>query len=93
MEFPRLIYRGEPDHLGSGQVGENKRVNSQDELDEHLEQGWRLTRHVEGAAADVDVAAADDPEAEDDPPAVGDAPAAAPVAKPAKAKKAAAKKK
>jgi hypothetical protein len=52
LVFPRLIYRGAPDTLGQGQhvhpdtgvlVGETKRVDSQEELDEALKDGWRMT--------------------------------------------------
>lgn len=44
LVFPRVVYRGEPDTLGTGQVGETKRVDSQGDLDAALKDGWRLTR-------------------------------------------------
>jgi len=43
LAFPRLIYRGDHDELGSGNVGETKRVDDQGALDEALKDGWRLT--------------------------------------------------
>jgi hypothetical protein len=64
--FPRLIYRGAHDVLGLGEhvndagerVGETKRVNSQDELDEALKDGWRLTSQPEAPKAAAPKAAA-----------------------------------
>lgn len=59
LVFPRLIYRGAPDHLGLGdhvdpetdeRVGETKRVDSQAELDAAIDDGWRLTRELEDGA-------------------------------------------
>jgi hypothetical protein len=47
LAFPRVLYRGEADTLGSGQVGETTRVDSPDELDAALKDGWRLTRELE----------------------------------------------
>lgn len=44
LVFPRLVYRGEPDVLGTGLVGETKRVEDQAGLDEAKKDGWRLTR-------------------------------------------------
>jgi hypothetical protein len=66
LAFPRLIYRGAPDTLGLGPhvndsrrlVGETKRVNSQDELDEALKDGWRLTSQLEAPKAAAPKAAA-----------------------------------
>lgn len=46
LAFPRLIYRGDHDALGSGSVGENKVVSSQDALDVALKEGWRLTSAI-----------------------------------------------
>jgi hypothetical protein len=43
--FPRLIYKGEQDLLGSGLIGATKRVDSQHDLDAALKDGWRLTSH------------------------------------------------
>jgi hypothetical protein len=57
LVFPRLIYRGDPDTLGTGTDAkghhlnsENKRVDSQHELDEALKDGWRLTSPIEKPA-------------------------------------------
>jgi hypothetical protein len=51
LVFPRLVYRGEPDTLGTQQDAkgrllnsETKKVDSQIELDAAIEDGWRLTR-------------------------------------------------
>jgi len=45
MDFPRLLYRGEPDTLGVSCPGsETTRVDSQDDFDAALAEGWRLTR-------------------------------------------------
>jgi hypothetical protein len=53
LVFPRLIYRGDADMLGTGYAdeaqkvklnSETKEVKSQTELDDCLDDGWRLTR-------------------------------------------------
>lgn len=53
LAFPRLMYRGEPDTLGTGQVGETKRVDTQDEYDAAKKAGWRGARHDEDHPAEV----------------------------------------
>lgn len=71
LQFPRVIYRGHPDTLGLGPhahkdtgelVGETKRVDSQDALDDALKAGWRLTRELpaDPAAPGVDADASAD---------------------------------
>ena len=61
---PRLVYRGREDVLGLGLhtdpetgelVGENKRVDTQEELEIAKKEGWRLT------AADPDAEAEPEP--------------------------------
>lgn len=44
LVFPRLLYRGEPDVLGTGQIGETKRVEDRQAYDEAKKDGWRLDR-------------------------------------------------
>lgn len=68
LTFPRIIYRGAPDVLGKGPhthpetgelVGETKRCDSQEALNDDLKAGWRLTREITDAAA-VDESASND---------------------------------
>lgn len=58
---PRLVYRGKEDVLGLGMhtdpetgelVGENKAVNSQEELEQAQKDGWRLTAADPNAEAE-----------------------------------------
>lgn len=58
LEFPRLIYRGEPDTIGTGADASGRqldsataRCDSQDDLDVKLAAGWRLTRELDAPAA------------------------------------------
>lgn len=44
LVFPRLLYRGEPDVLGTGQVGETKRVDDRQAYEDAKKDGWRLDR-------------------------------------------------
>lgn len=61
LVFPRLIYRGEPDTLGTGLDAkgrtldsETKRCESKAELDAATKDGWRLTREDGKKAKDAD---------------------------------------
>lgn len=49
LDFPRLVYRGEPDVLGLG-VGETARCASADDWADKQKAGWRLTREIPAAA-------------------------------------------
>lgn len=60
LVFPRLIYRGAPDTLGTGQDAkghtldsETKRCASAEALKADLKDGWRLTRELPKTAAPV----------------------------------------
>lgn len=65
LVFPRLMYRGPADTLGLGVrpdpktgelIGETKRVESRQEFDDALKDGWRETRDEDGVATDAAVA-------------------------------------
>jgi len=45
LAFPRLVYRGAPDTLGTGLVGETLRVEDREAYDAAVKSGWRLERH------------------------------------------------
>jgi hypothetical protein len=81
LTFPRLIYKGEPDTLGTGQDvhgrtldSETKRVESQHELDAAIKDGWRVARELPKSKAEH---AADERAATADQKAVEDQKAAA----------------
>lgn len=54
LVFPRIVYRGEPDVLGLGTVGETQRVDTAEHLDAALRGGWRLTRELPVETSDDD---------------------------------------
>lgn len=58
LVFPRIIYRGEPDTLGTGADAkgvplnsEARRCEDQADLDAARKDGWRLTRELDAATA------------------------------------------
>jgi hypothetical protein len=61
LAFPRLVYRGEADTLGSGSVGETARIDTQADLDAARKDGWRLTRELDANAVSFADATADEP--------------------------------
>jgi len=65
MDFPRLMYRGVPDTLGTSVPGsETTRVDSQDDYDDKIAAGWRPTSAIAPAvehAADTHAAPVDAP--------------------------------
>jgi len=58
------MYRGAPDSLGSGTVGETQRVDDRAGYDQALKDGWRKERHDDDhpdeSAGDSKTAAAGD---------------------------------
>ena len=58
LTFPRLVYRGAPDTLGTGADAhgvaldsETRRIDAKEEWDAAQKDGWRLTREIEKADA------------------------------------------
>jgi hypothetical protein len=98
LVFPRLIYRGDPDTLGTGANAKGVALNSETKRCESAEafkadekDGWRLTRERPTSKAEQakEAAAAEAPAAPKPAAPVADAPPAAP--KPAAPKRAARK--